>query len=67
MAINFKEFANEIIDISRESDIDGADVQDLAVKWGLLVEEMVNEPCDGDCVCAEYGAFPVSCYRKAYV
>lgn len=48
--------------------IDGFDLQDLAVKHGLLEPVDAAEPCDPEhCWCAEYhgsDGFPVVCYRK---
>lgn len=45
-------------------DIDGGDVQDAAVEFGLLQAFEVSEPCGESCVCVEYGDFPQVCYRK---
>jgi len=52
-------------------DVDGADLEDHAVKHGLLVPTKRTEPCSEDrCNCAEYysrdeWADGVVCYRKA--
>ncbi|MGE6320585.1 hypothetical protein ACQKEF_09940 [Pseudomonas oryzihabitans] len=58
-------FANELISGALQGgDFSGADIQELAVKHGLLREERREEPCrDEGCACAEYG-FPTECYRK---
>jgi hypothetical protein len=48
-------------------DIDGGWLQDEAVKHGVLIEVEATEPCIdpeiGNCACAEYGDFPMTCYR----
>lgn len=47
-------------------DWDGADLQDLGVKTGVLKEVPVTEPCCADeCHCAEYDNLPGTCYRFA--
>nr|WP_314585567.1 hypothetical protein [uncultured Pseudomonas sp.] len=58
-------FANELISGALEGgDFCGADIQELAVKHGLLREERREKPCrEEGCTCAEYG-FPTECYRK---
>lgn len=58
-------FANELISGALEGgDFSGADIQELAVKHGLLREERREEACrEEGCACAEYG-FPTECYRK---
>jgi hypothetical protein len=50
-------------------DLDGGDLQDIAVKHGLLKTLEVTEPCGEHCFCAEYhGDFDapggVTCYRR---
>jgi hypothetical protein len=44
-------------------DIDGLDVQEWAEECGLLARVEVVEPCGESCGCAEYGCFPMICYR----
>jgi hypothetical protein len=48
-------------------DIDGGWLQDKAVECGVLVEVEATERCVdpeiGNCACAEYGDFPMTCYR----
>ena len=50
---------------SRESfaDLDGAWLQDEAVRLGVLEEVRVTEPCGENCACVEYDDFPQDCYR----
>lgn len=63
---NYKEFSLAVLKHSREylgSDVDGAMVQDAASEHGLLDDTLVQEPCGEGCACADYGAFPTSCYR----
>lgn len=60
-----RSFAQEVMRDWPEYDgIDGADLQDLAEKHGLLELHQVTEPCGQACHCAEYGEFPQACYRK---
>lgn len=48
-------------------DIDGGWLQDKAVECGVLIEVQATERCigpdEGNCACAEYGDFPMTCYR----
>lgn len=64
-------FADHIINgIFEGGDWDGGDVQELAVKHGLLKPQTMQGPCnlDGACQCAQNSAeFPSTCYRKTYV
>lgn len=39
---------------------DGCDIEDAAIKAGLLIQVPVTESCGEDCRCAEYG-FPTVC------
>ena len=59
-------FANRIMELwPSASEVDGADIQEAAVEFELLVETEVLEPCGNTCMCAECGAdFPTKCYRK---
>lgn len=59
-----KAFSREMIDAAFEGgSFDGGDIQDIAVKHGLLRIEPRNEECGEVCACREYG-FPAECYRK---
>lgn len=62
-------FANYLMetlpDLART--VDGGDIQDAAVEFGLLQAFEVSAPCGDACVCAEYGEFPHICYRKTAV
>lgn len=61
---SLKAFANEMIAAAFEGgSFDGGDIQDIAVKHGLLRIERRNEACGEVCGCTEYG-FPARCYRK---
>jgi hypothetical protein len=42
---------------------DGFDLQDLAVKHGLLEATTVTEFCGEGCQCAEVNEFPMECFR----
>lgn len=59
-----RSFANEIISAAYEGgSFEGGDIQDMAVKHGLLRIESRAEECGEPCACREYG-FPAECYRK---
>lgn len=50
------------------SDIDGADIEKMAIEYGLMQWVEVEKPCgeDGACWCLSYhgdGGFPVDCLR----
>ena len=58
-----REAVRQLIQMVAWENADGGDVQDWAVKVGVLVAVGVTEPCNPDnCVCAEFG-FPSICYR----
>lgn len=62
-----RRFANEIISASYEGgSFEGGDIQDMAVKHGLLRIESRAEECGEVCACREYG-FPAECYRKTWI
>lgn len=62
----FEDFANELISNAHEAfDIDGADIQEIAINHGLIEEIVADESCGKNCGCKESG-FPILCYRKAY-
>ncbi|EZI28917.1 hypothetical protein [Pseudomonas extremaustralis] len=57
-------FAVDMINASFEGgSFDGGDIQDIAVKHGLLAIERREVECGEACACREYG-FPAECYRK---
>lgn len=61
-------FADALVNIALEgSDADGAHIQELAVKHGLLTPEQRTERCGEACSCAEYADFPVECFRKVAI
>ena len=63
-------FAADVMQAWPHGDVDGCDVQDYAVKHGLLTPETRNEPCGETwCECAGYYAADewvdgVTCYRR---
>lgn len=57
-------FAQDIMSSWPEGGLDGGDIQDLAVKHGLLAPVTVTEPCGENCCCAEYADFPQQCFRR---
>jgi hypothetical protein len=65
-------FARDVLSNWPEGGIDGADLQELGIKHGLLILKSPGpkEPCGEDCMCAEYfsdaeWAQGVPCYRYA--
>ncbi len=44
------------------SDIDGATVEEQALKCGVLEARQATEPCGDSCACAEATHFPTECY-----
>jgi hypothetical protein len=64
-AEKLRDFAKEIMDNCPDVVfLDGFDLQDLGVKYGLLVGTIKTEPCSDNCNCAEYGDFPMKCFTK---
>lgn len=65
-----RKFAQSVMEAWPMGDIDGCDLQDLAVDCGLLVPEQRFAPCHEElCSCAEYAqpdewAAGVECFRK---
>ena len=70
------EFARDILQHWPDgADLDGGDIQEIAVKRGLLIGRTVNEPCHGGdpdkpCACSVYCdnvdfANGVTCYSRA--
>ena len=47
-------------------ELDGCDLQDLAVECGLLLPETRTTPCCDDCFCAEYHGHDetLTCFRR---
>ena len=43
-------------------DLDGGDLQDMALKAGVLETRTVTEPCGEGCTCADYDGFPLDCH-----
>jgi hypothetical protein len=66
-------FARDVLENWPDGGVDGFDLQDLAIKHGLLVPEQRAAPCsddEGACRCAEYysaeeWAEGITCYRRA--
>lgn len=62
--VALRAFANDMISAAYEGgSFDGGDIQDIAVKYGLLRIEQRIEACGEHCACSEYG-FPAECYRR---
>jgi len=66
---SFKSFTDAMLDISWQGgDADGATIQELALKHGLLKEVVETGPCNDErCICAEVTDFPTTCNRKTYL
>lgn len=64
---NIRGFVIDLIDAHRgwsgPGDIDGGTFQELAEKHGVFVVERRAEQCGDVCECAEYGDWPLDCYR----
>lgn len=45
------------------ADLCGGDIQDKATQLGLLCAVTVTESCGDGCNCADYGDWPLQCYR----
>jgi len=57
-------FARKVMASWPEGDIEGGDLQEIAVATGLLTKTIATEPCAAGCNCVEYGGnFPMTCYR----
>ena len=57
-------FAQEIMECWPSGDVDGAVLQEAAVRWELIVPKEMTEPCCDACTCAGVDEFPLICYRK---
>jgi hypothetical protein len=63
-------FATDIMEAWPMGGIDGADLQDIAEKHGLLSPVTMTAPCHEECNCTDYGLTPAEwasghiCYRK---
>lgn len=56
-------FAQRVMANWPEGDVDGGDLQSIAVECGLLMPVDVTQPCGEGCNCAGYGDFPLTCFR----
>lgn len=60
-------FSNEMLGVAFEGgSLDGANVQDIGVRCGVLTVHEVEVRCGEILACAEYD-FPTECYRKTSV
>ena len=66
---NLKKFVKDIMTLGDRGwcdSVDGADMQDIAEKYGLIEPVEQEKPCGEICVCEEImgeEAFPLMCYR----
>jgi len=59
-------FARKIMASWPEGDVEGIDLQDIALETGLLHQILATESCGEGCRCAGYrDDFPLTCYRLA--
>jgi hypothetical protein len=56
-------FARDVMSAWPDGGIDGGELQDIAVKHGLLIPETRIEACGENCACVYYG-FPTNCHRR---
>lgn len=49
-----RNFARRVMEAWPHGDVDGWELQDAAIEFGLLQETRVHEPCGEQCQCAEY-------------
>lgn len=68
-AEKLRAFAKAVMDVWPMGDLDGGDLQEIAVRHGMLKPETRHEPCGENCSCAEYADAQeweggVVCYRK---
>lgn len=63
--IDLKAFAKEIMKAWPDGGIDGDELQDIAIRHGLLTPWEMTEPCGENCNCAGLSDFPLTCYRIA--
>ena len=68
---NLRSFAQSIMEAWPEGGIEGDDLQEIAVKHGLLAPETRHEPCGEWCKCNGIGEYDsddwqrgVTCYRR---
>ena len=69
---NLRGFVRDIMENWPRGDVEGGDLQDLAIKYGLvkLNDPPPNQPCGEECLCADYYDFgefangAVECYTK---
>lgn len=61
---DIRAFTQWVINESRDClDLNGGDLQEAAVRCGVLIEHEVYESCGEGCVCDEVGDWPLYCYR----
>ena len=60
-------FAGAVLDYWPDGAPDGGDLQELAVKHGLLIATPATVPCGENCACAEFyeTGDEADCYRRA--
>ena len=58
-----REFAQRVMKNWPEGDVDGGELQEIAVGCGLLQPVEMTGPCGEHCSCAEHTDFPAICLR----
>ena len=70
--VQLRDFAADVMSAWPEGGIDGGELQEIALAYGLLTPEIAHQPCGESCRCVEYvteAQFEVGmpCYRKSKV
>lgn len=63
---DFEGFARHVMTDRFGGGLDGFDLQDLGVQFGLLKPVTVEKPCCEVCRCANTDAFPQVCYKITF-
>lgn len=64
--LDFEGFARHVMLNRFDGDLDGFDMQDLGVQFGLLKPVTVTKACCSTCMCDEVDSFPQVCYKLTF-
>lgn len=57
-------FANKVMEVRPDYGIDGGELQEHAIEFGLIAPHEAKEACGEGCNCAQYVSdWPTTCYR----
>lgn len=60
-------FADYVLSLSKRKEmIPAGSLDQAALRFGLLAEEIVQEPCATYCACSLSGSFPAKCYTRTF-